>query len=176
MIQNLSLIILFPFRACNAQAEDTIRFVDVETIKKGSVIPNIEDKAMPWKPIILQPRQAKQSRSSTKPYGICGRRDDPGVANQREQQQPQLKSSGCAQCKIYIEKLKLTEKKCQKLEEFIRKNLKSVSENDNNSTVSMLMIEKCSPTEVSTNQHFNGMEEILPDNDDASNLNDGGYL
>lgn len=71
--------------------------------------------------------------------------------------------------------MKLAEKRCQELEEFIQKNLKSVSKNyqqknDNSSAVSMLTIETCTPDDVT-------MNEILSDNDDDSNLNDdNGYL
>lgn len=51
-----------------ALASDTIQFVDVEAIKKGTGIQN-HDKETPLKPLILQPRLSTP-RSSTKGYVI----------------------------------------------------------------------------------------------------------
>lgn len=73
----------------------------------------------------------------------------------------------------------MAEKRCQELEEFIRTNMKSGS---------LLSIEKCTPFEISNNQHFvdvknNGTDkdlwqnsehnliETLTDNEDGSNDN-----
>lgn len=102
---------------------------------------------------------------------------------QNDQNNKNNPMSSCGQCKIYREKLTLTEKRCQQkltlaekrcqqLEEFIRTNWNSASiTNGNLLDVSMMTIENCTPVEVSTSSYPIGKEEILSDNDDASNFN-----
>lgn len=96
-----------------------------------------------------------------------------------QQQQQQPPTGNCAQCKILSVKLKLAEKKCEELEQFIRTNLKSDDENgklkeDSSLATSMLKIEKCTPNEIFSNLHFVECNGTDVKTEDVSNLNDDG--
>lgn len=106
---------------------------------------------------------------------LCNRGDYLIIEGKTKPKQIPLAPNSCAQCKVYKaqckgykDKLDLAEKRCQELEDFIRKNLKSVSNKDENSLgVS---------AENSPNSHLDGQEEALSDNDDGSIWNDNGNL
>lgn len=140
---------------CDPQLKETVRIVDIEAIKKNAGAQNIADDEIPLEPLIIQPQLSTQSSSEA-----------------QSQQTHHQQSISCGQCKIYSEKLKLSEKRCRELEEFIRTNWNSDNVENEKLLKSILSIENSiTAGDSRSSRNPNGNEEALTDNDDTLKFN-----